>query len=32
MENLININLEYSTAPQIQEARCKNWIEYGTDD
>ena len=32
MENLININLEYSTAPQIQEARGKNWIEYGTDD
>jgi len=32
MENLININLEYSTAPQIQEARGKDWIEYGTDD
>ena len=32
MENLININLEYSTSPQIQEARGKNWIEYGTDD
>jgi hypothetical protein len=32
METLININLEYSTAPQIQEARGKNWIEYGTDD
>jgi hypothetical protein len=32
MENLININLETSTAPVIQEVPGKNWIEYGTEE
>ena len=32
MENLININLETSTAPIIQEIRGKDYIEYGTDE
>ena len=28
-DNIININLETSTAPVIQEVRGKDWIEYG---
>lgn len=28
-DNIININLETSTAPIIQEVRGKDWIEYG---
>ena len=31
-ENLINISLETSTAPIIQEVRGRDYIEYGTDD
>ena len=31
-DNIININLETSTAPVVQEVRGKEWIEYGTDD
>ena len=31
-DNIININLETSTSPQVQEVRGKDWIEYGTDD
>ena len=31
-DNIININLETSTAPIIQETRGKNYVEYGTDD
>lgn len=31
-DNIININLETSTAPIIAEARGRDWIEYGTDD
>jgi len=31
-DNIININLETSTAPKISEVRGKNYIEYGTDD
>ena len=31
-ENIININLETSTAPIIQEIRGKDYIEYGTDE
>ncbi|MAK54944.1 MAG: hypothetical protein CML17_03730 [Pusillimonas sp.] len=31
-DNLININLETSTAPIIQEIRGKDYIEYGTDE
>jgi len=31
-DNIININLETSTAPIISEARGRDWIEYGTDD
>tara|TARA_Y100001963_G_scaffold85483_1_gene118209 strand:- start:861 stop:2855 length:1995 start_codon:yes stop_codon:yes gene_type:complete len=31
-DNIININLETSTAPIIQEVRGRDWIEYGTDD
>ena len=29
-DNIININLETSTAPVVQEVRGKEWIEYGT--
>ena len=32
MENLLNISLETSTAPIIQEVRGRDYIEYGTDD
>ena len=31
-DNIININLETSTAPIISETRGRDWIEYGTDD
>tara|TARA_B100001094_G_scaffold140387_2_gene136067 strand:- start:16311 stop:18311 length:2001 start_codon:yes stop_codon:yes gene_type:complete len=31
-DNIININLETSTSPTIQEVRGRDWIEYGTDD
>ena len=31
-DNIININLETSTSPVIQEVRGRDWIEYGTDD
>jgi len=31
-DNIININLETSTAPTVKEVRGKDWIEYGTDD
>ena len=31
-DNIININLETSTAPIVQEVRGRDWIEYGTDD
>ena len=31
-DNIININLETSTAPIISEVRGKDWIEYGTDE
>ncbi len=31
-DNIININLETSTAPVVQEVRGRDWIEYGTDD
>ena len=32
MDNILNINLETSTAPKIVETKYKDWIEYGTDD
>ena len=28
-DNIININLETSTAPVIKEARGRDWITYG---
>ena len=31
-DNIININLETSTSPVIQEVRGRDWIEYGTDN
>ena len=31
-DNILNINLETSTAPIVQEVRGKEWIEYGTED
>jgi hypothetical protein len=31
-DNIININLETSTAPIVKEVRGREWIEYGTDD
>ena len=31
-DNIININLETSTAPMVKEVRGREWIEYGTDD
>jgi len=31
-DNIININLETSTAPVVQEVRGRDWIEYGTED
>ena len=31
-DNIININLETSTAPTVTEVRGKDWIEYGTED
>jgi len=31
-DNIININLETSTAPIVAETRGKDWIEYGTED
>jgi len=31
-DNIININLETSTAPIVQEQRGKEWITFGTDD
>ena len=32
MENILTVNLGVSTAPVVQEARGKNYIEYGTDE
>ena len=31
-DNIININLETSTAPEVSEVRGKDWIEFGTKD
>ena len=31
-DNIININLETSTSPIVQEVRGRDWIEYGTED
>ena len=31
-DNIININLETSTAPIVQETRGRDWIEYGTEN
>ena len=31
-DNILNINLETSTAPTVQEVRGRDWIEYGTQD
>ena len=31
-DNIININLETSTAPTVQEVRGSDWIEYGGTD
>ena len=31
-DNIININLETSTAPTVQEVRGRDWIEYGGPD
>ena len=31
-DNIININLETSTAPVVQEVRGRDWIEYGGKD
>tara|TARA_R110002110_G_scaffold11199_5_gene54350 strand:+ start:3270 stop:5267 length:1998 start_codon:yes stop_codon:yes gene_type:complete len=31
-DNIININLETSTSPIVQEVRGKDWIEYGAED
>jgi len=31
-DNIININLETSTAPIVAEVRGRDWIEYGTED
>ena len=31
-DNIININLETSTSPIVQEVRGRDWIEYGTDE
>ena len=31
-DNIININLETSTAPIVQESPGRSWIEYGTDN
>ena len=31
-DNIININLETSTSPQVREVRGTDWIEYGTED
>ena len=31
-DNIININLETTTSPIVQEVRGKDWIEFGTDD
>ena len=31
-DNILNINLQASTAPIIQEVRGRDYIEYGTDD
>ena len=31
-DNIININLETSTAPEVTEIRGKDWIEFGTKD
>ena len=32
MDDIININLSYNTAPIVKEVNGKNYIEYGTDD
>jgi hypothetical protein len=29
MDKIININLETTTSPMVQEVRGKDWIEYG---
>ena len=31
-DNILSINLETQTAPQVQEVRGKDYIEYGTED
>ncbi len=31
-DNIININLETSTSPIVQEVRGKEWIEFGTEE
>jgi hypothetical protein len=31
-DTILNINLETSTAPTVQEVRGRDWIEYGTED
>jgi hypothetical protein len=31
-DNIININLETSTSPIVQEVRGRDWIEYGTEN
>ena len=31
-DNIININLETTTSPIVQEVRGKDWIEFGTED
>ena len=32
MKEIINVNLATDTAPQVQEVRGKDYIEYGTED
>ena len=32
MENILSVNLETTTAPQVVETRGKDYIEYGTED
>jgi hypothetical protein len=31
-DNILNVNLETQTAPQVRETIGKDWIEYGTED
>jgi hypothetical protein len=32
MENILNVNLATETAPDVQEVRGKDYIEYGTEN